>query len=212
MCWFYVPEKHFKSTLICLAVFFTCCVPSAQSSQEPFCFTSACPGTFRSGTAGPAWPARPVAFLDNIRSCTCKTLYIVKLTCKRLKIKTWIECWDTLTWVLSLICFVILAGQAFKLVRTHAYTLSIQESESSATVTGLTLAHIILCHVVLHGLFQVGYLGVCSWHIQWNYHVDWLRLKETPFFLVSLTIYWMNQFHNIHFHLPHILEWTLTLC
>lgn len=46
-------------------------------------------------------------------------------------------------------------------------------------MTRLTLAHVILGHVVRDGLPQVGCPVAGARHVHWNQHVDGLRLSET---------------------------------
>lgn len=74
----------------------------------------------------------------------------------------------SLTWALGFIALEILAAQAFKQMRAHADALSIQQRESGSVMTRLTLAHVVLGHVVRRRLFQVGNLGVGTGHFDWN--------------------------------------------
>lgn len=74
----------------------------------------------------------------------------------------------SLTWVLSFIALEILAAQAFKQMRAHADALPIQQRESGSVMTRLTLAHVVLGHVVCRRLFQVGNPGVGVGHFDWN--------------------------------------------
>lgn len=60
-----------------------------------------------------------------------------------------------LTWVLSIVDLVILAGQAFVQVWAQAHAPPAQQSQSGPVVTRLTLAHVVLCHVVRSGPLQV---------------------------------------------------------
>lgn len=77
-------------------------------------------------------------------------------------------CFDSSLTCLFRFVLAVLAGQAFIQVRTHADTLPIQQSQSAAVVTRLTLAHVVLGRVVCCGPLQVGYPGVGVRHIQWN--------------------------------------------
>ena len=162
-------------SFICLAVFLACSASSARSSNKPVRIAVAYPGARPPRAAGPARPAGPVTFLLNSRSRTCKknTVQIFTHWGKAL----------ALLWMLGLTshvstvnltsgsCFVafeVLAAQAFEQVSTHADTLSVQQGESAAVMTWLTLAQVILCHVVCCGLPQVRDPGVSVLHVQWN--------------------------------------------
>lgn len=109
----------------------------------------------------------------------------------------------SLTSVSYFVALEVLAAQAFVQVGTHADTLSVQQSESASVMTWLTLAQVILCHIVCRGLPQVRDPGVSVRHVQRNKRIDGLWLSETTECVRCFTFRNMmtEELYHIIFHL-----------